>query len=317
MIRLKGAWVLWRSWWDGQESSLPMVLVRIGLPLVFLFDLWEVWRMHLIIPLWGPGDAGGMGDPEHRKTVVELYRMFPATVGTTRIAFWVLVGSTLSISLGFLTPLACVVSVLLQTQFSLILSPADRGIDMMIRNVLLILAFSQAGRNYGIDALLFGRREIVATWPRRLLVLQIVVMYFMAGVQKAAVAWWPWGGFSALFIILQDMAIARFPFAWLRDLYPLTQLMSASTMVFEWGAGLVPLAAWYRWTRTRPGWLRAQFNRVGFIYWWIPFGLFMHIGIFATMHLGIFPSAMLSMYPAFFHADEIRAFGRRWGILRD
>lgn len=305
------AWRGWRGLWEGQESPLPLVFVRIVLPLVFLFDLFEVWRMHLIVPLWGPGSAGGIGDPEHRTTVVEMYRWFEPTVGTTKMFFWLLVGSTLSISVGFLTPLACVVSALVQTQFSLVLSPADRGIDMMIRNVMWILAFSGAGRQWSIDALLFGRRDWVAAWPRRVLILQVVVMYFTAGVQKAAVAWWPWGGFSALFLILQDMAIARFPFSWLKELYPLTQLLSAATMVFEWGAGLVPLAYWYRSTRTSGGWLRAQFNRVGLVVWWLPVGLFMHIGIFLAMQIGIFPAAMIAMYPAFFHADELRSWWRR------
>ena len=313
MMRLGRLWQVWRGLWDGEEAPLPMVLVRIGLPLVFLYDLWEVWRMHLIVPLWGPGDAGGIGDPEHRTSIVEMYRFFPATVATTHSFFWILVLATACISVGFLTPLACIVSVLIQTQFSLVLSPADRGIDMMVRNVMCILAVSQAGRSFGIDAKLFGRKSIIPAWPRRLLVLQVAVMYFTAGIQKAAVAWWPWGGFSALFLILQDMAIARFPFAWLRELYPLTQLLTASTLVFEWGAGIVPLALWYRWTRTRPGWLRAQLNRVGFVVWWLPVGVFMHIGIFVSMHLGIFPTAMLSMYPALFHPDEIRAFARRFG----
>jgi hypothetical protein len=290
-----------------------MVLVRVGLPLTVLFDLWEVWRLHLILPLWGPGDAGGMGKPEQREKVAEIYRWFEPVVATTHGAFWLLVAANVAIMLGFCTPLACVAAVLIEAQFALVLPPADRGIDMMIRNVTLILAFAQAGRMYGLDAALFGHRDRVPAWPRRLLVLQLSVMYFAAGVQKAAVAWWPWGGFSALFLILQDMAIARFPFAWLAHLYPLTQLLTASTMVFEWGASLVPLAVWYRATRTRAGWLRAQLNRLGFVRLWLPFGLLMHLGIAATMQIGIFPWAMLAMYWAFFHPDELAA---AFGALR-
>ncbi len=149
------------------------------------------------------------------------------------------------------------------------------------------------------------------TWEDVRAALQLVVMYWTAGIQKTAVAWWPWGGFSALYIVLQDMAVARLPFAWLKPLYPATQLLSAVTMAFEWLAVLVPLAHFFRWTRPRPGWLRAQFNRLDFVWWWLPLGVLMHLGIAATMQIGIFPWAMLAMVPAFFHPDEVaRAFRR-------
>lgn len=313
MNRLRAWWRAWRALWDGDDDPLPLVVVRVVLPLVFLWDFYEVWRMHLVVPFWGPGAAGGMGDPEGRTTVTELYRYFPATVQTTHAAFYVLCASTLCISLGLLLPVSCIVTVLVYAQFATVLSGADRGIDTMFRNVLCILAFSGASRAWGLDALLFGKRARIEAWPRRLLVLQVVVMYFMAGVQKAAVAWWPWGGFSALFIILQDLAVARHPFEWLRTYYPLTQLLTAVTMLFEWGAGLVPFAFWCRATRTRPGWLRAQLNRVGFVPWWLLLGVGMHLGIAGTMQLGIFPFAMMAMYPAFFTGLELRRMVGRPG----
>ncbi|MBM4364717.1 MAG: HTTM domain-containing protein [Deltaproteobacteria bacterium] len=303
---MTATWARWRALWEGDDDPLPLVLVRVVLPLVFLWDFWQVHQLHLVIPLWGPGDAGGMGDPEHRTAVPLLYQWFAPTVATTRGAFWVLCASTMAVSLGLCLPLSSLATVLVYAQFAQVLPAADRGIDTFFRDVLLILAFSGASRRWGIDALLFGRRERIAAWPRRLLILQVVGLYFMAGVQKAGVAWWPWGGFSALFIVLQDMAVARHAFDWLQRYYPLTQLLTGATMAFELGACLVPYAYWSRHTRERPGWLRAQFNRLDIVPGWLLLGVGMHLGIAATMRLGVFPFAMLATYPAFFHGQEIR-----------
>ena len=88
-------------------------------------------------------------------------------------------------------------------------------------------------------------------------------------------------------------------------------MLTALTMLFEWLAVFIPLAYWFRASRTRPGWLRAQFNRANVVPWWLAMGVALHLGIALTLHLGIFPWAMLGLYPAFFHPDEIRRWMQR------
>ena len=80
-------------------------------------------------------------------------------------------------------------------------------------------------------------------------------------------------------------------------------------MAFELLAGPMLLTWWFRATRTRPGRLRALFNRLDLRRWWMLVGVGLHVGIAATMALGIFPYAMLALYPAFFHPDELPS---RW-----
>ncbi len=316
--RIAAAWAWWRDLWAGTEPPHILAILRILVSAVLLSDLYQVWRLHLIVPLWGPGDPGGFGNPDHQENVIELYRWFPADAHTARHAFAVLVVSLICVMVGWLAQPACLVAVLVYAQFAQVLPEADRGIDMMLRNVLLLLAFVPTGRFWGLDARIFGPLDRVPAWPRRLLILQIAAMYFLAGIQKTAVAWWPWGGYSALFIVLQDPAVARFPFQWLRPYYPITQLASAVTMAFECVAFLVPLVYLYRATRTKSGWLRAQFNRLDILRWWLPFGVALHLGIAATMQIGIFPWAMLGLYPAFFHPDEllrgVRRLDRYFGL---
>ncbi len=300
------AWAWWRALWAGDEHPRVMAIIRILVGLVFLYDLALVWHYHLITPLWGPGDAGGIGDPTNRARVVELYRWFGESVHVARWAFRVLVGAVVCFTLGLFTRPMALLAVLIYAQLARVLPDADRGIDMLLRNVLFIYVFVPAGRFWGADARLFGPLQRIPAWPRRLIILQLVVVYFTAGIQKTAVAWWPWGGFSALYVVLQDTAIARIPFSWLRQVYPVTQIFTAITLVFELLACLVPLAFWYRATRQRAGWLRAQFNRNTVVTrWWLPLGVFLHLGIAASMQLGIFPWVMLALYPAFFHPDEV------------
>jgi hypothetical protein len=192
---------------------------------------------------------------------------------------------------------------------------SDRGIDTLLRNVTLVLACSPSHHAWSVDAWVARLRGVPLprtgpAWPRRLLALQLVVVYAAAGLQKTALAWTPLGGFSALYIVLQDPSIASWRFAWLADVLPLTQAATAATMAFEWGAMLVPVSWYFARTRTRPGWWRAQFNRTRWTRAWIAVGVALHLGIAATMSLGIFPWAMMALYPVLVAPRPLRSAPR-------
>lgn len=308
---MRGAWSWWVGLWSRQESPKILAIVRILIGLVLLADLLTIARLDLVVRLWGPAELGGMGEVMTRTPLPELYRWFAPTETLPWVAWGVLTGAMVCFILGFLTPVAGIVALLVYAQLAQVLPLGDRGIDLMIRNVLLILSLSGCNRIWSVDALLFGARDRVPAWPRHLLIVQLLVMYFAAGIQKTAVAWWPWGGYSALYLVLQDPSIAAWRFGWLERFYPVTQLATAATMVFELLAAPMVLAWWYRDTRERPGRLRALFNRLDLHRWWMLVGVMLHVGIAATMSIGIFPYAMLAFYPAFFHPDELEALARR------
>ncbi len=309
MSGLRARWAWWVALWSHRESPRVLALIRILVALVLLYDFATVYALDLVLPLWGTPEIGGFGDVRSRTPVPELYRWFPAEPATPWAAFSVMVVSLTSLLVGFLTPVAALVALFTSAQLAEVLPLADRGIDLMLRNVLFLLALSGAGRVWAVDARLFGEKAEVPAWPRHLLVLQVLVMYFTAGIQKSALSWWPWGDWSALYIVLQDPSIAAWKFGWLDRVYPLTQLATAATMAFELLAGPMLLTWWFRATRTRPGRLRALFNRLDLRRWWMLVGVGLHVGIAATMALGIFPYAMLALYPAFFHPDELPS---RW-----
>lgn len=298
------AWRAWVALWDREEPPHALAAVRIGVGLVLLYDLLRILSLGLVVPLFAPAEAGGFPDIDDRMVVPELYRLFPRSAATAWGAWGVATAAALAVATGTFTRSAALVLMLVSAQLAQITPLADRGIDLLLRDVLAVLACSGAGAVWSVDARLGGARPTVPAWPRHLLVLQLLVVYAMAGVQKTALAWTPFGGFSALYVVLQDPSIARHDFGWLGGVYPLTQVATAATMVFEWSALALPLAWWFRATRDRPGRLRAWFNRVEPVRAWALVGVALHLGIAATMALGIFPFAMLALYPALFHPDE-------------
>ncbi|MBA2321417.1 MAG: HTTM domain-containing protein [Deltaproteobacteria bacterium] len=305
------------AFWDQRESPWSLALVRICLGLVVLADLTTVWRLDLVVTLFGVGSAGGLSDANARNEVPLWYALFPATEGSAWLLWGSLTALALSFTLGFFTRSSAFLLMILWAQWALVLPASDRGIDALCRNILCIFAFSYAGEGLGLDGAwrrLRGQAlAAVPAWPRYLLVLQLVVMYWMAGIQKVGLEWTPMGEFAALYVILQDPAIAAMDFAWLYDQpwYFSTQLSTLVTVLWQWSYPVVLLWYWYEHGPVRPGRIRAACRRWHFKWIWVVVGAIFHVVLAVTMELGIFPWAMMAIYPAFIHPDEWAAGWRR------
>lgn len=313
----------WVGLWDRREPADSLALVRLLLGALVLWDLSRVASLDLVLPLFAPHDQGGMGNALDRAQVPWLYDLLPATAATTRAAFWTATAAAAALSLGLLTRVATLLLLLLLAQLALVLPAADRGIDMLVRNALLVLLFSRCGAAWSLDALLrtgrlAGDRRPVPSWPRYLLIVQLTVLYGMAGVQKVASSWLPFD-WSALWIAMHDPHFARTDAAWSwsASVYALSRVATAATWLWEWSAPVILLAYWYRDTAGRPGRLRALFNRTHLLAWWLLIGAAFHVGTHLLMRLGIFPFAVLSLYPAFVHPDALaRLAGRLRAAIR-
>ena len=207
--------------------------------------------------------------------------------------------------------------VLLWAQLEDMLPVADRAIDRLYRNLLLVLACSGAGRAWSVDARWStgswrGRGELVGGWARRLFILQVTWMYFDAGIEKTAASWSILGGYDALYIILQDPIISRFDFSNLGSVFH--GLTRAGTAGSVWWEMLFPLVAVQllvsdphpdapgkQRLRLLARWLRAHRVREA----WLVVGVFFHLALWLTLELGMFPLAMLVLYPCFFAPAEL------------
>ena len=305
-------------WWVGlfsrKEPATSLALVRIFISAVLLYDLLLVGWYGLPGLLWAPMEAGGVNDVLGREFVPHVYRVLPGTEGTA-VALWAAcVVSVAMFGSGLLTRFSGVVLLLTYAQTALINNQADRGIDRMIRIILVLLLLSRCGAAWSIDAKIrtgrfAGDGGLIPSWPRYLIIAQLVLMYWCAGVEKFAVTWFPWGGYSALFIILQDpiFSVADWSFLQSPWLYWTTQVGTAVSHMWEWTVPLLLLSYWFRDTRDRPGRVRWFFNTARVRLWYVGIGMTFHLLLAATLRLGIFPWAMLAFYPAFFHPDEVRA----------
>ncbi len=292
----------WVALWDRRESPISLALVRILVATALLVDLLPLGPLGLVEAVFAPAPLG-LGHLDGRPNAHELYGVLEPSSAT---ALWALLCAALAaFGAGLFTRASGLVALFLYAQLALVLPLADRGIDMAFRNALLLLSLAPSGHALGIDARRatgswIGHASAPA-WGRQLMVVQLVVIYFLAGVQKVGLAWWPAGDWSALWLVLQDPAVARFPGG---DVpYRITQFTTLSTVVFEWSAGLLPLAFLYRYRQKALG---TAFRNV-----WVAAGVALHLGIAVTMNLGIFPWGMLALYPAFFHPDELRAAASR------
>jgi hypothetical protein len=313
---------VWRAWvalWDGVEHPRSLGLVRILLGLVILWDFLEIVRLDLVGALFVGQAWGGLSDAATRADPPWWVDLFGATVASGRALHAVLTAAAACFVLGFFTRVSAVVVVFAWAQFAQVLPASDRGIDTLCRDVLLIFWLARSGDWLSLDALrrtgsIWGDGTPVPAWPRRLLMLQIVAMYFLAGIQKTGIHWWPMGHFAALYFILQDPAIARFDFRWLsaQPFFFLTQLGSFVTILFQ---DTYPVVLLFRWAKTYPdgpGRFRQWLLRYGWLEWvWIATGALFHLLLAATTELGIFPWAMLALYPAWLHPDEWQALWQR------
>lgn len=302
---MKRRWAAWASFWDRREHPLPLALVRIGVACVLLYDFAAVASHGLVGVLWAPQEEGGLA-----------YRSEDA-FASGDVLFGVCVLSAVSLAIGLFSRSSAAVLLVAYAQLAMLLPEADRGIDMLLRSVLVILAFSRAGATWSLDAKLRSGSFAappdleVPAWPRYLVVVQLVWTYFSAATHKLQSPWTPIDGFSALHYVLQDPHFARWDFAWISSFHPLTRLATFGTVAFEWSAPLSLLAWWYEATADRPGRLRRLFNVVRFRRAWIATGVVFHLALLVTLRLGIFPLGMLALYPAFFSPDELLGLVRR------
>ena len=309
-------WPWWVGIWDRREVPWSLALVRIGVATMLLVDLLAFARLDLVELLWVGVEHDGFSTGTTQKVVPIVFRLFEPDVGTAWMLWGACVLGCLGSALGVFTRASLLWLVFWYSQTAGVMDPADRGIDTMIRNVVLLLAFSPTGKVLSVDARVrtgswFGDGQAEPNWTRYLLILQLVAMYWLAGIQKLAGSWTPFGGYHALYYILLEPHVARAPFPWVHSIIPALQVGTAITHIWEWTAPAILLAYVYRDTRSRPGRLREFFNSKGVLWWFVAVGAFFHLAIAATLRLGIFSWVMLSLYPVWWHADELTAFARR------
>jgi hypothetical protein len=141
-------WSAWVRLWSHVEAPWSLALVRLLLGVSVVGDLLQLGFGGLIDAVFVPESAGGL--LHHGETW--WWAILGADITSGRALYACLLLAHASVALGFFTRSASVVALLLSAQFGLMHPDGDRGIDMLIRNVLMVFAFSRAGAAWSVDA---------------------------------------------------------------------------------------------------------------------------------------------------------------------
>ena len=298
----------WVAFWDRREPPTVLALVRILVGVTLVADLATAGALGVVEAVWAPPPEG-LGYGALGRTPPFLVGWLGASTGSAWTLWTITIVCAALFTLGAAMRVSGALLVLLSAQLAHLAPDSDRGIDILLRIVVAVLVLSGASARWSVDAWVrrrLGRPppELVPAWPRYLLFAQLVWMYFSAGLQKSDPAWGPYGGFSALAMILSDPHFARFEAGWIASVYPLLQGATLATMAFELGAPVFLLACLFASRPDRLGRLAR-----GVRWTWLLVGLGFHVGIALTMRLGIFPFGVLAVWPVFLSEAEWRHLG--------
>jgi hypothetical protein len=193
--------------------------------------------------------------------------------------------ATFCLTIGLFTRTSALAAWVLSTSFAGLNSCIDNAGDDIRGIILFYLMLSPCGAVWSIDhwrqrlasrgALASGAPVFVHSWPLRLLMVQMVLMYFSNGMFKLSGETW-WSG-TSLYYVLADLTLARWSYAQVTVPFWLTKCLT--WLVLVWEAGF-PLWVALPWTR-----------RAAFL-----FGVAFHLGIGLSMELGFFAPYALCLY---------------------
>ncbi len=288
-----------------REPATAVAVVRIvyGVAIAahhLRLALTGTWRW-----IWLPPEAGGLVPIDGG--------LFDLVGGPTADTVGPAVGFTIvaaiALAVGWGTPVAAAATAFGWAVTTGLGANAGGSYDLLGGNVCFLLIFAGSGGAWSVDAWRRRRRGLpvadAPVWPRWLMVWQLVLMYSTTAWQKVSAGWVLGGPADALWYILQQPTWQLRDMRWVAPYYPLTQAMTSLTWAWEHAAVVLVAAAWFRATRCRPGWLRAQFNRFDVRAPYLAFGVLLHLGIELTMEVGAFTPFTLALYAACFSGDEL------------
>jgi hypothetical protein len=307
----------WVALWSRREGGESLALVRIAVALVILWDLGEVARFGLVEALWAAFEEGAIGAAAYERPVALLYGWLGASARNAWLLFAAICIAAFSLAIGLLSWASALLLLLSYAELSRLLPYADRGIATLLRKVLAVLVFARCAATLSLAARFrlgrFRARPEVSAWPRYLIIAQLVLLYFSAGVLKQPLNWSSGGGYAARFLVLHKPHLVRheLPHDWLVAGYSLLQAGTLSTVVGERSAPLLPLLLWLRGTKRRGGRLRHGVERSRLLEVWVATGVIFHLALAAPARARNFPLGLPGAVPGPGCARDLVALGRR------
>ena len=276
-------WPLGRSrWWTQPIRAERLAALRIGLAAVLLLDVLTTYLPHAA-DFYGRDSLGAPAVFAGRFAGGHAYWSLlegvesPAVVRAALLAWAV---AAVGLLLGVGARLCAAAAWSLSVSFAAVNPSVENAGDTGRTILLFYLMLCPCGAVWSLGAWLGRRRRgpgpiLVHPWPARLLLVQLVCIYFRNGLHKVVGHDWTAG--DSLYYVLADLTLARWSYAWLPVPYLLTRLLTWLVMAWEF---LFPVLL--LWPRLR-----------------LPvlcFGAAFHLGIWLCLELGGFAPYMLCLY---------------------
>ncbi|MBL9104283.1 MAG: HTTM domain-containing protein [Myxococcales bacterium] len=171
--------------------------------------------------------------------------------------------------------------------------------DQLHTCLLFLLALMPAGRGVSLDARWRGKGGAVPIWCRRVLQLQMAVVYTTTGLLKSGVTWQREG--TAIYYALANPYNRHFEAPQIMAaLQPyVLRPMTWAVLIWEVAFGGFVLVLWLREMTGRR--MFPDLRR-----WFLGFGVLMHLGIQAMLYVAWFTPLALASYAAFLRPAEAR-----------
>ena len=312
---MRGLWGRWLALLGRRESGEALALFRIVTGASLVLNVAPAVLTGLVPVLWLDSAHGG-----YREVVGAGSWLVTALGGVTPEVVWGLCAAALAAGALLIAGVGSRAAALVGGQAMLAISmlnhDAKGSYDALLSNALWLLVLADSDATGSLRSRLRSGRwwgpSSVAAWPRWLAIVQIAALYGSTGVHKVSAFWQPWGGYSALYYILQQPTWHRFDLSVVAWVYPLTQVATAVTWWWEVLWPIVPVWLALR-SGTKEGRLRRLARRWDPRWAFLGYGAAMHLMIFALMDVGPFSWISLAFYPCLLRGAELRAIGGRLG----
>lgn len=174
--------------------------------------------------------------------------------------------------------------------------------DQLHTAMITWLALMPTGRGLSLDARWRGKGRPVPVWCRRIVQLQLAVMYTSTGLAKHGVTWKSEG--TAIFYSMVSPYNRHFEATGLLAALQPYVLRPLTWAVLVWEVGFGGFVVSH--------WLRERWRRIPDLRWlFLGFGVAMHVGIQVMMYVEWFTPLTLASYAAFLRPEEAQRVVRR------
>lgn len=282
----------------GREDATALGLFRVVL--VSVFTLSMLTHIGAVAEYFS--DASMLAMPHARKAFHSRWSVFfyVSSPGVVQAIFAVGVLAHLMWLVGLFTRVSSLVAFVVWASMvgrnPLLYSMPDQFHTVLAFYLMLL----PSGRGLSLDASWRGRGGPVPVWCRRVLQLQLAVLYTGGGLLKDGPAWTETGT-AIYYAAVNPYNRHFFASSVLATLQPyVLRPMTYSVLLFEVGfAGFVLL----HWIREASGSRRIPDLRR----WFLGYGVLMHLGIQSLMYVAWFTPLTIGSYTAFLQPNQARA----------